>query len=242
MFTLEQMLAEVDLSKSSVQVTLKRAMDAQRLRRVRRSLYVSRAGTFAQKGVDAFELVATMDSSAVLSFHSALEAHGVAHNVSSTCRFRSARVRSSFQYEGMSYVPYALDPCVEAQRIRSRDGAQVLATTREQTVVDCLAYPDRSGGIEEVLMSLSLFPYVDVNRLEELVDRQSASLAARVGWLLEQKADSWRVSGATLDRFEELAQGGPFKLDKRSTKSNGWSKRWRLCLPATSEEVASWIL
>lgn len=241
-FTLEQLLAEVELSKSSVQVTLKRAMDASRLSRVRRGLYVSKAGVFAQKGVDAFELIAALDSSAVLSFHSALEAHGVAHNVSSTCRFRSMQVKSAFQYEGVSYMPYALEPCIESQYTRSRDGVQVLTTTREQTIADCLAYPDRSGGIEEALMSLSLFPYIDPSKLEKIVAQQSASLAARTGWLLEQKADSWRIPAAALERFEQLAQGGPFKLDKRSSKSNGWSKRWQLCLPGTKEEVATWIL
>lgn len=241
-FTIEQLIAEVDLSKSSVQTTLGRAVDALRVDRVRRGLYVSKVGAFARKGVDAFELVAALDPSAVLSFHSALEAHGVAHNVSSTCRFRSSQVKSFFQYEGVSYVPYAFDPNAEAQRIRSRDGIRVLTTTREQTIVDCLAYPDRSGGIEEALMSLSLFPYIDVNQLERIVAQHSASLAARTGWLLDQKADSWRVSTASLDRFEKLAQGGPFKLDKKSLVSNGWSKRWRLCLPETEEEVASWVM
>lgn len=158
-FTLEQMLAEVDLSKSSVQVTLKRAMDAQRLRRVRRSLYVSRAGTFAQKGVDAFELVATMDSSAVLSFHSALEAHGVAHNVSSTCRFRSARVRSSFQYEGMSYVPYALDPCVEgsAHSIARRSTGSGYDPRADGSRLPCLPRPLwRNRGGVDVAFAVSL--------------------------------------------------------------------------------------
>ena len=115
-------------------------------------------------------------------------------------------------------------------------------TTREQTIVDCLEHPDRSGGVEEALMSLSLFPYVDVGALAHLVSERSASLAARVGWLLERKAGAWRVGTEELRLFEEMAEGGPFRLDKGSGRSLGWSRRWRLCLPAEEEEVERWVL
>lgn len=242
MFSVEQLRAGADISESSVHMTLVRAVESALVERVRRGLYVSRVGRFARMGVDSFEVVAALDETAVLSFHSALEAQGVAHNVSSTCRFRTSKVKAAFQYDGVSYIPYAPDCDIETQRIRSKDGVQLLVTSREQTIVDCLSYPDRSGGIEEVLKSLSLFPYVNVDQLESIASNGSASLAARIGWLLSKKVDDWRVAQASLEHFEALAQGGPFKLDKRSAKSCGWSKSWKLCLPDTEKEVESWIL
>lgn len=241
-FTVEQLKEAADLSESSVHMTLVRAVESASVERVRRGLYVSKVGRFARMGIDSFEVVAALDETAVLSFHSALEAHGVAHNVSSTCRFRTSNVKAAFQYDGVSYMPYASDCDIETQRIRSKDGVQLLATSREQTIIDCLSYPDRSGGIEEVLRSLSLFPYVNVKQLETMASNRSASLAARIGWLLNKKADAWRVAPGDLEHFEALAQGGPFKLDKRSAKSYGWSKSWRLCLPDSEKEVESWIL
>ena len=45
-----------------------------------------------------------------------------------------------------------------------------------------------------------------------------------------------------LDEFEKMAKGGPFKLDKDSAESRGWSRRWRLCLPEKEEEVGKWLL
>ena len=187
-------------------------------------------------------MVSSIDPKAVISFHSALEAHGVAHNVGSVCQFRSASIKSAFEYSGISYVPFPLANDLPAQSVRGRNGLRTVVTTREQTVVDRLSYPDRCGGIEEALMSISLFPYIDAEALRKLVSEKSASLAARTGWLLERKAEKWRIPSDVLDAFEEMAKGGPFRLDKDSTRSRGWSRRWRLCLPEEGEEVGKWLL
>lgn len=50
--------------------------------KVRRGLYVSNAPRFADSGVQRYEIVSALDPNAVLSYHSTLEAHRVAHNVS----------------------------------------------------------------------------------------------------------------------------------------------------------------
>lgn len=240
-FTNQQLVANCGLSGSSVKTMLKRAVEAGQIERVRRGVYVSKIGQFSSMGVDSLELVSSIDDQAVISFHSALEAHGVAHNVGSVCHFRSMLVKSPFEYSGVSYVSYPLETDVLTQSLRAGMGVRVVVTTREQTIVDCLGHSDRCGGVEEVLRSLSLFPYIDAEVLKGLVSSQSASLAARAGWFLEQKADAWRVSAAMLDDFEKMAKGGPFKLDKDSAKSRGWSRRWRLCLPEREEEIRGWM-
>ena len=233
-FTVSQLAESCGMSDSSAKTTLRRAVAAGQIERARRGVYVSKSGRFAATEVDSFELVS--------SFHSALEAHGVAHNVGSVCQFRSASIKSAFGYSGVSYVPFPFANNLSIQSMRGRGGLRTTVTTREQTIVDCLSHPDRCGGIEEALMSISLFPYVDAEALKELVSDKSASLAARTGWLLERKANKWRITPDVLDEFEKMAKGGPFKLDKDSAESRGWSRRWRLCLPEKEEEVGKWLL
>lgn len=241
-FTVSQLAESCGMSDASVATTLRRAVAAGHVERARRGVYVSKSGRFAAAEVDSFELVSSIDPKAIISFHSALEVHGVAHNVGSVCQFRSASIKSAFGYSGVSYVPFPLANDLPTQSVRGRGGLRTMVTTREQTIVDCLSHPDRCGGIEEALMSISLFPYIDVEALKKLVSSQSASLAARTGWLLERKTDKWRISSDVLDEFEEMAKGGPFKLDKDSTESHGWSRRWRLCLPEKEEETKKWLL
>ena len=241
-FTVPQLAESCGIFDSSVKTTLRRAVAAGQIERARRGVYVSKSGRFAAAEVDPFELVSSIDPKAVISFHSALEAHGVAHNVGSVCQFRSASIKSAFEYSGVSYVPFPPANGIPTQSVRGRGGLRTTVTTREQTIVDCLSHPDRCGGIEEALMSISLFPYIDAEALKKVVSGKSASLAARTGWLLEQKADKWRIPPDVLDEFEGMAKGGPFKLDKDSTKSRGWSRRWRLCLPEEEEEAGKWLL
>lgn len=240
-FTTDQVAADCELSSASVKTTLRRAIKAGLIERARRGVYVSRYGQFSAVGIDSFELASAVDAQAVFSFHSALEAHGVAHNVGSICQFRSAAVKSAFEYNNVSYAPYPSEPGVLTRAVRGAHGTRVLVTSREQTVVDCLSHPDRCGGIEEALMSVSMFPYVDVEALCGLVAKRTPTLAARAGWLLEQKAEDWRVSPASLAELERMAEGGPFRLDRSSGQSRGWSPRWKLCLPQDIEEVESWI-
>lgn len=241
-FTVSQLVENCGMSGSTAKTTLKRAVAAGQVERARRGVYVSKAGRFAAAEVDSFELVSSIDPNAVVSFHSALEAHGVAHNVGSVCQFRSASIKSAFEYSGVLYVSFPLTNDLPTQSVRGRGGLRTVVTTREQTIVDCLNHPDRCGGIEEALMSISLFPYIDAEALKKVVSGKSASLAARAGWLLEQKASKWRIPSDVLDEFDEMAKGGPFKLDKDSTESHGWSRRWKLCLPEKEGEIEKWLL
>ncbi len=241
-FTVSQLFESCGMSDSSAKTTLRRAVDAGRVERARRGVYVSKSGRFAAAAIDPFELVLAIDPQAVVSFHSALEAHGVAHNVGSVCQFRSASIKSPFEYSGVSYAPFPFAGDVPTQSVRGGGGLRIAVTTREQTIVDCLNHPDRCGGMEEALMSISLFPYIDAEALRGLVSARSASLAARTGWLLEKMADKWRIPLGELDGFEGMAKGGPFRLDKDSAESRGWSRRWRLCLPEEEEEIEKWLL
>ena len=209
--------------------------------RVRRGLYVSNAPVFESKVPDPYEVVVALDDDAVLSYHSALEALGVAHNVSFACHFRSNVVRSSFSYDGVAYLPHDDKKAVLTQKIRGRAFGSVLCTTREQTFFDCLKHPEWSGGIEEVVRSLSAFAYVDTVVLANLALADSASMAARVGWLLDAKSTAWKVPESVLRDLLEASQGVKSKFNKRSIAAGGWSSKWSMVLPDAEEEMMAWI-
>lgn len=88
------------------------------------------------------------------------------------------------------------------------------------------------------MRSLSALPYLGAEGAAALAD--SASMAARVGWLLEARSEAWRVPEDVLERLRAASAGTVSKLDKRSTATRGWSREWNMRLPETEEEVASW--
>lgn len=238
-FAVDTLLANAD-SRNAARQQLKGAVATGSVERVRRGLYVSNTGRFADAGVDPYVVAATLDPQATISYHSALEAHGVAHNTGFECRFRTDAARTPFSFRGIRYIPHPAEDGILTQSVRGKAFGSVLVTTREQTLFDCLKYPERSGGIEEVVRSLSAFPYLDAEKAATLALQDSASMAARAGWLLEMKSAAWRVPQNTIARLRRASAGTVSKLDKRAGETRGWSKAWNMRLPETEEEVASW--
>ena len=238
-FTVEGLLAASD-SRAAARQQLKKAVASGAVERVRRGLYASNSGRYEGAGVDPYEVVAALDAGAVLSYHSALEAHGVAHNVGFECRFRTDAARSPFTFHGVRYVPHPAEAGTLSQRVRGRAFGSVLVTTREQTLFDCLKHPEWAGGVEEAVRSLSALPSLDAERAASLALSDGASLAARTGWLLAARSEAWRVPEGVLERRRKASAGTVSKLDKRAAATRGWSREWNMRLPEGAEEVASW--
>src|SRR3990172_9566969 len=72
---------------------LNRLLEARRrgyAERIGRSLYASRLGVFAEEVPDPFLVVSKLASDHVVAYHSALEAHGVAHSAFRRVTFLSS--------------------------------------------------------------------------------------------------------------------------------------------------------
>ena len=228
-------------SPQAARQQLKLAQASGAVERVRRGLYVSNAGGYSGVAVDPYEVVVGLDADAVLSYHSALEAHGVAHNLGFECRFRTDVAKSPFTFHDVRYVPHDAKSGLATQRIRGKAFGSVLATSREQTFIDCLKHPQWSGGIEEVVRSLSAMPYLDSTLVARLAIAENASMAARAGWMLESRATQWQVPDGTLDLLRTACAGVVSKLDKSCDAARGWSKEWNMRLPEEGREVRSWL-
>ncbi len=238
-FTIEEIYSIT--SKASARTLIGRALDLRDIERVRRGVYVSRTGKFTGEVPDPFRVLSTVDTNAVVSYHSALVALGVSHDVTFECSFRSKFVRSPFEYRGINYIPFDDGDTPLTQRLHAKAYGSVTSTTREQTMVDCFTRTARSGGIEEVIRSCSAFPYIDVETLLELLKKSSTAVVSRVGWILEEKSNDWNIPDTTLRNLEDLLGHGPSKLDPSSKETRGWNGRWKLYLPEESDEVKSWI-
>jgi len=238
-FTTSDLMASMD-SPTAAEKQLRLAIRAGKVRRARRGLLVSNYGPFEGAVIDPPELIAALDKDAVASYHSALELYGVAHNVSFVYQFRSDAIKSRFAFGVVRYLPAGRVGDTK-WKLKRTNTTYVRLTTREQTIVDCLDKPSRAGGVEEVVRSLTALFYVDVEELITLVGQRTPATASRVGWLLEQKADDWMVSKDQLAPVESMLGSGPYRLGRPGPEGTCWSKRWRLLLPAHSEEVDAWV-
>ena len=238
-FTTAALLESCD-SPAAAEEQLRLAVRSGSVERVRRGLLVSNYGRFEGAPVDPFAVVMAADGRAVVSYHSACEAHGVAHNVSFVCQFRSDLVRSPFAFRGLNYSPCGSVGEAAFKLVRS-GGERIRVATREQTIVDCLDKPGLAGGVEEAIRSVSAFAYIDPEALLGAVRARGAATASRVGWLLSSKAEDWHIDDGLLNELRKTLGKGPYRLGRSGASHKGWSSGWRLVLPDASEEVESWV-
>ena len=239
-FKTSDLLASCD-SPLSAEEQLRLACRSGKVERIRRGFYASMTGKYEGTFPDSLEVIVGIDPDAIVCYHTALDVLGVAHNVSFKREFLTDKLKTSFEYRGIRYVTYPPQADLRIRKVRTDAVGRINTTTKEQTLCDCLARPDRAGGIEEVIRAVSSFAYIDYDIVLEIASCLGKTDISRIGWLLSQKASDWRVPERALDKLASLLGKGPYRFGATKAKNAGWSREWRLMFPEPMEEVKSWI-
>lgn len=215
-----------------------------RLTLVTRGVYaVVPPGVAADQFVpDPILVAAAARPDAVFAYHAALGLLGAAHSVfSDTAVFTTAR-RSTVSFGALKVRFLAPPKPLSAPRLlllgtRHVDhrGRLVRSTGPERTLVEGFRRPGLVGGAEELVVSASGFPTLDLTLLEEILARYKvATLWAAAGWFLERFRGAFYSSDTTLSRFERRRPISPHYLE-RGRRGGVLTDRWNLILP---DEVA----
>lgn len=239
-FKTSDLLASCD-SSLSAEEQLRIAVKAGKVERIRQGLYASMAGRYEGTLPDSLEVIIGIDPKAAVCYHTALDVLGVAHDVSFQREFRTDKLKTSFEYRGIRYVPYPPETNMRTRKVRTDAAGRINVTTKEQTLCDCLTRPDRAGGIEESIRAVSSFAYIDCDVVLEIAKSLDKTGISRIGWLLSQKASDWRVPDLALKEMRSRLGKGPYRFGRAKAGSEGWSPEWRLIFPEPIEEVELWI-
>jgi len=222
---------------------LARAIRSGSVDRVRRGVYVSKAGQFAHSTASPFDVSAAVAEDAVFCYLSALHLHGILHNIVTVTQFYTVRHLDPFTYDGHAYQPrHRPKHHIDTQALLTVSGYRYQTTTKEQTLVDCLTRPALAGGPENVLRSLSGLVYFDQKKLFTLSESASGNTRAKLGWVLDTKREEWGIDSSSLERLADSVSGGPYYFwSSRPPKDSHWVNRWRLYLPYPEQEMTLWL-
>lgn len=198
---------------------------------VRRNLYCMVDLSTGLPVCNRYEIGSHLSESSCVSYHSALEFHGLAHQpfnevlVSSRSRF------SSFRYDDVDYVYCRQTANGAGGVVVPKGNPLVRVTDVEQTLLDCFDRIDRAGGIEELLHCMEGIVMLDEEKLTGyLAASGKAFLYQKTGYLLERIKEQARVSNS----FIELCRKNGTKSVKWLTnndESDTFVNRWRLYVP-----------
>ena len=222
--------------------------------RLRRGLYwtVPPDATPDDCPLDPFLVASRMASDAVLGYHTALAFHGAAYSVWNTFDYLSHDSNKAvLRLRGATYRAVS-QPAI-LRRLKKefwgvetvdRQGVDVRVTTLERTVVDALDRLDLCGGYEEVWPCLEMIHHLKLQLvIEYTLLLENSSLAAKVGFFLEQHKDQLDVEANHLEKLRAHRPRQPHKVLSGS-KDGKLISKWNLIIPASAVnrewEESSW--
>lgn len=214
---------------------------ARRIVRVRRGLYVSvpDEGDADHLMVDPYLIASRVTPDAVVAYHSALSFFDRAYSVRTEITYASARPRARFAFANSTFrgtrFPVALLEAEEehfAVGTRERDGLPVRVTSLERTLVDVFDRPHLSGSWEEIWRSLAAVEFYELDVVlayARLLD--NATTAAKVGFFLEQHAETLMVDDAHLKALRAMRPSHAHYFERGQRDGGRLIPEWNLIVP-----------
>lgn len=212
-----------------------------RILRVRRGLYavVPPGQDPTSCAVDAYLLAANMAADAILGYHTALEFHGKAYSSFQELQYLTATSARDTTFRSFRFRPVRFPKRLRAKRkelfgveTADRRGMDVRVTSLERTLVDVLDRPDLAGGWEEIwrsLESIEFFNLDDVIQYTLLLENRTT--VGKVGFFLEQHAESLMVEAKHLERLRAHQPNKPHYLERGGKGPSRYVRGWNVVVP-----------
>lgn len=208
---------------------------------VRRLLYAVTPSP-TQPGIDSYLIAANATQDAILGYHTALEIHNLAYTHFDELVYLTEIPGRGFTFQNQHYRPIC-QPKILINKKQTgygiatieRNGITVKVTDLERTVVDVLDRPDLSGGWEEVIRSLDHLVNFNAQKIiDYALLLNKASVAAKVGYFLEQLPKHLAVSAEKLNLLLPHIPKNPYYIDtNQKGKGKGeYIAKWKLIIPS----------
>ncbi len=182
---------------------------------------------------DKFLVAGKLKEEYYLSYHSAMELHGVAQSTYNTVWLTTKQPSSALHYKSINYRFVTTQYYFGLEEI-NRGGVKLTVSDREKTLLDCVRKIKYSGGLEELIKSLQNFPTFDWDQLLNYLKRfEEHSLYQKTGFMLE-KIDL-RVPEKVIARIRNKVSNKTYYLDR--DRQSSYVKKWNLMVPDNLEEL-----
>jgi predicted transcriptional regulator of viral defense system len=236
LFRLKDVVQIVGNEKSAKDL-LRNYKKQQLICQIRRDLYTVTDLATKQAVATKFEIGSNITPSAYISYHSALEYHGLAHQQFFILYISSAQKFTSFDFDDIYYF-YCKTRSEKGVYTPPMDSL-VRVTDEERTVIDCIDRIDRAGGLEELLHAIAAMTYLNENKLLtylEIYDKQF--LYQKTGFLLSYFQKELKLSDEFLEACrKKIGKSTRYLLDE-SAATLVYHSQWKLFAP---ENILSYL-
>jgi len=199
------------------------------IKSVKRNLYVAINLADNAPVANRYEIGSQITASSYISHHSALAYYGYTNQVMNEVYISSDTVFRSFEFEGLKYK-------FSKSRIDEgivNMGDDVKVTDIERTVIDSINDFEKIGGLEELLRSLSLIPFLNEKKLlKYLNDYDKQILFQKTGYILEHFKYELNLSDDFFDSCKSEIKRSIQYLSKSFNKEHvKYDSQWQMFVP-----------
>ena len=199
------------------------------IKKVKRNLYVAINIADGMPVSNRFVIASHITESAYVSHQSAFLYYGYANQVSYDVYVSSSSRFNTFEFDGNKYI-YVMSR-INKGIDKKADGVTV--TDVERTVIDSIHDFEKIGGLEELLRSLTMIPYVDERKLLLYLETYKKQfLYQKTGYILEHYKKDLGISERFFEqcksRFSRSVRYLYNGIDKKTVQYNN---RWQLYVP-----------
>jgi len=201
------------------------------VKKIRRNLYYCVSLENKDSTVNRFVIGSNINQTAYISYHSAFEYHGLAHQTFYEINIASDKVFRNFDFEDITYK-YVRSHFNNGVIIPETN-SKIRVTNIERTVIDCIKSIDLCGGTEELFQCLSSVLILDNNKLfEYLTLYDTQFLYQKSGYIFEKYQEDLGVNDELINICLKKVGESIRYFDEDAKKGNGmFVKKWNLIVP-----------
>lgn len=209
------LLSSGELKERLSRRALNHAKAAHSVIRIKRGLYAIKA---SNDYLDPFAVLNKGFKDPVVSHHSALELHGYASTYRRIFTAYTETDQRPFRFRGNTFTAFAypkalrLRNCADEEVIKiEMRGLTLKATSLERTLVDCLARPSLTGGLEEIRRAFkAAATRLDPQRLcRYALALENKTLVGLLGVILDQQSSTLTLSHTCRQRLRAKLPNSP---------------------------------
>ncbi len=180
---------------SACRYWLEMAIENHLIARIRRDMYAVIDLTTGNVYANTFLIGSSISQTAYVSYHAALEYHGLANQAYATLYISDSKKFRPFEYDDVRYE-YVISTSPDwIEHINY--GAILRVTSKERTIIDCMDYLKYAGGIEEVIHALDAVKHLKEQYLLEILKQyDNKRLYQKTGYLLSMFKEELHLSDA----------------------------------------------
>jgi predicted transcriptional regulator of viral defense system len=204
--TTEDVAEYLQVTKEHASVILHRWTLKQKAEKIRKGMYHIKASSDSKRPPNRYIVAAKLAHDAVLCYHSALELHGVAHQVFYTVFVHSSKRFNPFTYRNVTYRHVELRaPDFDVAEFTIH-GHKVKSTSLERTLLDCVHNLRFSGGWEEFYNSVNTQLKIDLIRVftDTFHVYNSKSTYRKIGFLIDHMQDRWSLNHDLFRQMKDI--------------------------------------